>query len=73
MCMNLLRRKYLRGAGFCQSKCVGSSQFWQGLHAVKGWYEKGKGHIVRNGKQTRLWKDVWLEECPLSVCFPRTS
>jgi len=28
MCMNLLRRKYLRGLGFCQSKSAGSSQFW---------------------------------------------
>lgn len=52
MCMNLLRRKYLRGAGFCQNKGAGSSQFLQGLHAIKKWYEKAKGHIVRSGKQT---------------------
>jgi hypothetical protein len=32
MCMNLLRRKYLRGAGFCQSKCVGSC----GMRKVRG-------------------------------------
>lgn len=28
-------------------------------------------YIVRSGKQTRFWKDVWLEECPLLVCFPK--
>ena len=27
LCMNLLRRKYLKGRGFCQSKKAGSSQF----------------------------------------------
>jgi hypothetical protein len=35
LCMNLLRRKYLKGRGFCQNKKVGGSQFWQGLHDVK--------------------------------------
>lgn len=71
MCMNLLRKKYLRGLGFCQSKSAGTSQFWQGLHSVKNWYEKGKGHIVGCGKQTRFWRDVWLGECPLQVSYPR--
>jgi hypothetical protein len=71
MCMNLLRRKYLRGLGFCQSKSAGSSQFWQGLHYVKQWYEKGKGHLVGSGKQTRFWKDVWLDDCPLKISYPR--
>lgn len=69
LCMRLLRRKYLRGLGFCQSKSSGASQFWQGLHSVKQWYEKGKGHIG-NGEQTRFWKDVWLDECPLKVSYP---
>lgn len=27
--------------------------------------------MVRCGKQTTFWKDVWLEKCPLSVSFPR--
>lgn len=69
--LNLLRRKYLRGKGFCQSKSTGGSQFWQGSHSVKSWNERGKGHLVRSGRQTRFWKDVWLDECPLSVSFPR--
>jgi len=69
--MNLLRRKYLKGRGFCQSKKAGSSQFWQGLHDVKEWYERGKVHIVGNGQQTRFWKDVWLGECSLKVQCPK--
>lgn len=60
LCINLLWRKYLRGKGFSQSTSRGSSQFWQGLHSVKEWYERGKGHVV-GGKQTRFWKDVWLD------------
>jgi hypothetical protein len=71
MCMKLLRRKYLRNLGFCQSKERGSSQFWQGLHSVKDLYEKGNGHLVGSGKQTRFRKDVWLDECPLKVSFPK--
>ena len=37
-----IKEKYLGGGGFCQSKSIGSPQFWQGLHSVKEWYEKGK-------------------------------
>jgi len=70
LCINLLRRKYLRGKGFCQSSSRGSSQFWQGLHSVKEWYERGKGYVVSGGKETRFWKDVWLGECPLKIYFP---
>jgi hypothetical protein len=69
--MELLRRKYLGGGGFCQSKSTGSSQFWQGLHSVKEWYEKGKAHKVGSGNQTRFWKDVWVGEVPLKICCPR--
>ena len=69
--MNLLRRKYVRGRGFCQSKKAGGSQFWQGLHDVKEWYERGKAHVVGCGHQTSFWKDVWLGECSLKIQFPR--
>lgn len=71
MCMRLLRKKYLGNLSFCQSQSAGASQFWQGLHSVKNWYEKGKGHIVGCGKQTRFWKHVWLDECPLKVSYSR--
>lgn len=54
-----------------RAKVEAVSQFWQGLHCVKDWYERGKGHIVGSGKQTRFWKDVWLEECPLKISFSR--
>jgi hypothetical protein len=73
LCMNLLRRKYLKGGGFCQSKSAGSSQFWQGLHSVKEWYERGKAHAVGSGRQTRFWKDTWLGECSLRVYYPNLN
>ena len=38
---------------------------------MKQWYEKGKGHVIGNGKQTRFWKDVWFEDCPLKISYPR--
>lgn len=69
--LDILRKKYLKGKGFCQSKCRGASQFWQGLHEVKEWYEKGKAHIVKGGEQTRRWEDVWMGEVPLKIMFPK--
>jgi hypothetical protein len=71
LCMNLLRRKYLKGKGFYQSRKAGSSQFWQGLHDVKDWYERGKAHVVGSGQQTRFWIDVWLGECTLKIQYPK--
>lgn len=60
----------MRGKNFFLSKNRGGSQFWQGLHTVKEWFERGKGNIVQDGKHTRLWKDVWLDECHLMIQFP---
>jgi hypothetical protein len=60
--LRLLRAKYLHGKNFSQSHSIGGSQFWQGLHAVKPWYERGKGMIVECGQRTRFWEDVCIEE-----------
>jgi hypothetical protein len=37
----VLRKKYLKGRSFSQSKQRCGSQFWQGLGGVKDWYVKG--------------------------------
>lgn len=37
------------------------------------WKGQGKGHVVEKGKQTRFWKNVWLDECSqctLEIAFP---
>ena len=70
MCLNLLKRKYLNGKSLCQTSGKGGSQFWQGLHAVNGWYEKGKTYVVESGRQARFWEDVWTE-CPLKTAFSK--
>lgn len=41
-----------------------------GHNFVKEWYERGKGNVVESGRQTRFWKDAWIDECPLMVIFP---
>lgn len=71
MALNVLRKKYLQGKSFCQSKQKGGSQFWQGLEGIKEWYEKGTRSRVGNGRKVRFWHDVWLDECPLRIRFPR--
>ena len=47
---NLLHRKYMGDGGFYQSREVGGSQFWRGLHSVKAWFKKGSSYTVGNGK-----------------------
>ena len=38
---------------------------------VKDWYENGARWIVGNGKRVRFWHDVWLDNYPLRIRFPR--
>jgi exonuclease III len=71
LALDVLRKKYLKDKSFCQVKCKGSSQFWQGLEKVKDWYERGLKWKIGNGKKIRFWHDVWLKDCPLKVSFPR--
>ncbi|WVZ81654.1 hypothetical protein U9M48_029032 [Paspalum notatum var. saurae] len=68
ICLNLLRKKYMGGKSVAQQevKC-GASQFWQGIMG----YERGLGWKCENGRQVRLWDDVWLTEYPLRLCYPK--
>jgi hypothetical protein len=66
----ILRNKYLRGAGFYQSSEVGGSQFWKSLHKIKKWVRMGLVYRVGNGRKCFFWHDVWLGDCPLKIQFP---
>lgn len=47
------------------------SQFWKGINKVKRnirWVCKA---MVRNGKDTIFWEDIWVGETPLKLIFPR--
>lgn len=55
LCLRLLRKKYTQGKSFfIQTKPRGMSQFWQGLHSVKEWYERGRSCLVESGAQTHF-------------------
>lgn len=70
-CCDLLRRKYMvEGGGFFQSKVEGGSQFWRGLHEVKGWMKLGSSYKLGDGKNISFWDDIWLGETPLKTQFP---
>jgi hypothetical protein len=71
LALEVLRRKYLGDNSFCQNKQRGCSQFWQGLMKAKEWYKKGTKWRIGNGRKTKFWHDVWLEDCPLKNKFPR--
>jgi len=34
-------------------------------------FKWGAAFVVQNGKEVLFWKDVWLEEVPLKIIFPR--
>ncbi|KAJ1276980.1 hypothetical protein BS78_05G258700 [Paspalum vaginatum] len=71
ICLDLLRRKYLGGNSVAQQKKRGNvSQFWQGVMNVSSWYEQGLGWKCESGALIRFWEDVWMEECPLKLCYP---
>lgn len=42
-----------------------------GLPEVKKWYEKGNGSTVGNGEGIRFWYDVWMDDCPLKITYPK--
>lgn len=42
-----------------------SSNSWQGIVKAKGVLEKGACRLVRDGKDTDFWLDVWIEDCTL--------
>jgi hypothetical protein len=57
MCKNLFRRKYLKDKVFLCVKPSGGSQFWRGLHEIKGTCQKGLKYIVGEGVEihSRRW------------------
>ena len=66
----LLEAKYMLDRNFFNSKCKGTSQFWQGLHKVKHLFKWGAFHKVGDGSLTSFWSDIWLGQSPLKVQFP---
>ena len=45
------------------------SQFLKGLLSVRQWCQWGRKLLVKDGRRTRFWVDLWIGECPLSVEF----
>ena len=67
----LLRNKYMATKPFALSTANGGSQFWKGIQKIKHLFKWGATFVEQNGKEVLFWKDVWLEEVPLKIIFPR--
>jgi len=65
----LLEAKYMPDGNFFNSKCKGTSQFWQGLHKVKHLFKWGAIHKVGDGSLTSFRSDVWFGQSPLKIQF----
>jgi len=53
----LLTAKYMPDGYFFNSKLMGSSQFWPGLHKVKHLFQWDGIYRVGNGSGVRFWKE----------------
>lgn len=69
ICCRLIRAKYLKRKTLQQCSGRNDSQFWKGINIVKKIFKWG-GSIVKNGKDTSFWEDVWIGEAPLRLIFP---
>jgi len=45
----------------------GSQLFWRGFHEIQDWCARGLIYELGNGKVTRFWQDVWIDDRPLKV------
>jgi hypothetical protein len=70
LCCNLLRNKYLGENGIFSYKKKNGSQFWKGLMSVRDETTRGMSYVIGDGKKARFWRDVWIGNCTLRVCFP---
>jgi len=56
---------------------IKSYLWWPDLRKVSGgaceqkWFEKGMKWFIGEGKQTEFWLDLWIDDAPLCVTFPR--
>ena len=68
---SLLKNKYLsnKTIGGC-TKRSSDTHFWKGLMKVKDQFLSLGSFKVRDGTQTRFWKDVWLGNQPQKLKFP---
>jgi hypothetical protein len=67
----LIKNKYLSSKTLTQvSRKPRDSQFWSGLMNVKKDFFNMGFFNVHDGRQTRLWKDSWLDTTPLKQQYP---
>lgn len=59
----------MRSGGFFNSKTVGSSQFWKGLHKIKHLFKWGAIYKVENRMTCKFWQDCWVLNVPLNIAF----
>ena len=48
----------------------GSSHFWSGLMKIKDQFFRFGSFQVKNGRQVRFWKDIWVGNATLQRQFP---
>lgn len=70
LCVELLRKKYLRNSGVFQCPDSGS-QFQKGIMNIRKWIRLGSERSLGRGDHIWFWHDAWYGTCPQKTCFPR--
>lgn len=70
-CCQILRKKYLGDKPFSLAKKGVGSQFWKGLIDIRSDIEKGLIFKANNSKSILFWQDVWIQNVPLRLIFPK--
>ena len=67
----LVKAKYLKGRPIAAVQYkMGDSHVWADLLKIKDIYLRGRRLQTKNGKNTILWSNSWLNNKPLCVTYP---
>lgn len=69
LCTELLHKKYLKRESFFKGQKGNVSQFWSGLQDVAKICQLYTKRVVKDGRRTSFWDNVWLLQVPLRVQF----
>lgn len=67
----IVKFKYLKDKSICTVKHrQNDSPIWADLLKIKNVYLQGRKIVIRDGKKTMLWKDIWMHDKPLCIIYP---
>jgi hypothetical protein len=71
---DIVKLKYVKQFLMCAIPMrMQDSPLWKDLMKVRCVYLRGRGFKLNSGRHISFWKDVWLDDTPLSSIYPVLS